>query len=90
MTHTEGTSYTIGVQVTLHTAVLDPQGQAILRGLHTMGYGSIREVHAGKYFRLVVDAASADEALSKARLACERLLTNPVIETFALHLERSS
>jgi phosphoribosylformylglycinamidine synthase len=82
----EGT-YRIGVRVTLRPAVLDTQGKAILRGLHAMGFSAIHEIHAGKYFSLVVRATSAEAALAEARRACERLLSNPVIETLTLALE---
>jgi len=85
MTETEATAtYGIDVRVSLRPAVLDTQAKAILRGLHAMGYGSIAEVHAGKYFRLAVTAPTRESALEQARSACERLLSNPVIETFTL------
>ncbi len=77
-------TYGIDVRVTLRPAVLDTQGKAILRGLHAMGYSSIGEVHAGKYFRLTVAAPTGESALAQARSACERLLSNPVIETFTV------
>jgi phosphoribosylformylglycinamidine synthase PurS subunit len=80
-------TFHIGVRVTLHSAVLDPQGGAILRGLHALGFDGIDEVHAGKYFSLTIHASDADAALAEARRAGERLLSNPVIETFALALE---
>jgi phosphoribosylformylglycinamidine synthase len=79
--------YHVGVRVTLRPAVLDTQGSAILHGLHALAFPAIEEVHAGKYFRLAVRAADAEEALAVAGRACERLLANPVIETFALALE---
>jgi phosphoribosylformylglycinamidine synthase len=82
-------TFRIGVRVTLRPAVLDPQGEAILRGLHALGFGGIEEAHAGKYFALLVRAESADAALAQARSACERLLSNPVIETFALALDEA-
>ena len=82
-----GMLYHIGVQVTLHAAVLDPQGLAVLRGLQALGFDAIEEVHAGTFFRLSVRAADADAAMAEARRACERLLTNPVIETFTLAIE---
>jgi phosphoribosylformylglycinamidine synthase PurS subunit len=85
MTETEAPStYAIDVRVSLRPAVLDTQGKAILRGLRAMGYGSIAEIHAGKYFRLAVAAPTREDALLQARSACERLLSNPVIETFTL------
>ncbi len=82
-----GSLFQVGVRVTLRAAVLDTQGQAILRGLHAMEFSSIEDVRAGKFFRLTVRAANADEALATATRACERLLANPVIETFDLALD---
>lgn len=79
--------FQVGVRVTLHAAVLDPQGLAILHGLHALGFGAIEEVHAGKFFRLAVRAPGPDAALAEARRACERLLANPVIESYALEIE---
>ncbi|HWE61504.1 MAG TPA: phosphoribosylformylglycinamidine synthase subunit PurS [Chloroflexota bacterium] len=87
MTDQELPTFRVGVEVTLRPAVLDPQGTAILRGLHALGFIAIEEAHAGKFFRLIVRAVDADAALAEAQRACERLLSNPVIETFALHLE---
>jgi phosphoribosylformylglycinamidine synthase len=84
------TTYTIEVRVSLRPAVLDTQGKAILHGLHAMGYSAIAEVHAGKYFRLGVTATSREQALDQARAACERLLSNPVIETFSLDIADGS
>ncbi len=80
------TLHEVGVTVTLRPAVLDTQGKAILHGLHAMGFGAIEEIHAGKYFRLTVRAAGREAALEQARAACDRLLSNPVIETYALKL----
>jgi phosphoribosylformylglycinamidine synthase PurS subunit len=79
--------FQVGVRVSLRPAVLDTQGQAILRGLHALEFSPIEEVHAGKFFRLAIRAATEAEALAIASRACERLLANPVIETFSLALE---
>ena len=79
--------FQVGVRVTLRPAVLDTQGQAILRGLRALEFSPIEDVRAGKFFRLTVRALNADEALATASRACERLLANPVIETFDLALD---
>ncbi len=81
--------FQVGVRVTLHAAVLDAQGQAILHGLHALGFPAIEEAHAGKFFRLAIRAPDADAALAEARRACERLLANPVIESYAVAIEDS-
>ena len=85
-----GRTYAIGVTVTLRPAVLDTQGKAILRGLHALGFDAIEAIHAGKYFELSVRAATAEDALDQARRACERLLSNPMIETFSLALREGA
>jgi phosphoribosylformylglycinamidine synthase len=82
-----GSLFQVGVRVTLRAAVLDTQGKAILHGLHAMEFSAIEDVRAGKFFRLTVRAANADEALALASRACERLLANPVIETFDVALD---
>jgi phosphoribosylformylglycinamidine synthase subunit PurS len=79
--------FQVGVRVTLRAAVLDTQGQAILRGLHALEFTLIEDVRAGKFFRLTVRAANADDALATVSRACERLLANPVIETFDVALD---
>jgi phosphoribosylformylglycinamidine synthase len=79
-------AHIVNVRVTLRAAVLDTQGKAILNGLHAMGFGSIAEIHAGKFFRLIIHAPDPTAALEIARAACERLLSNPVIETFSLEI----
>jgi len=79
--------FQVGVRVTLRPAVLDTQGQAILRGLRALEFSPIEDVRAGKFFRLTVRALNAAEALVTASRACERLLANPVIETFDLALD---
>jgi phosphoribosylformylglycinamidine synthase PurS subunit len=52
-----------------------------------MEFSAIEDVRAGKFFRLTVRAANADDALAAASRACERLLANPVIETFDIALD---
>jgi phosphoribosylformylglycinamidine synthase len=61
--------------------ILDPQGAAIDRSLQGMGYAS-RGVRAGKVFDLDLDAPDAAAAAAAAHEVAERVLTNPLIESF--------
>jgi phosphoribosylformylglycinamidine synthase len=72
----------VKIFVSLKRGVLDPQGKAIERSLHTLGYGEVREVRAGKYIELELDAPSRDAAELRIREICDKLLANPVIEDF--------
>jgi phosphoribosylformylglycinamidine synthase subunit PurS len=72
--------------VSLKRGVLDPQGKAIERSLHTLGYEEVREVRAGKYIELELDATSRDAAELRIREICDKLLANPVIEDFRFEI----
>ena len=72
----------VKIFVSLKHGVLDPQGKAIERSLHTLGYNEVREVRAGKYFELDLEAASRHAAELRIREICAKLLANPVIEDF--------
>ena len=76
------------VVVMLKPAVLDPQGRAVLSGLHSLGYGDVEDVRVGKEIVLTLRDMAEDEAEGKVREMCQRLLSNPVIEDFEYTLEK--
>ena len=73
--------------VSLKEGVLDPQGKAIERSLHSLGYEEARDVRMGKYLELSVDAPSRETAAERIREMCEKLLANPVIEDYRFEIE---
>jgi len=75
------------VFVTLKPSVFDPQGTTVADALHTMGYEAVKDVRQGKYFELEIDAATADEARRVAAAVSDRLLANPVIESYRIEIE---
>ncbi len=75
------------VEVTLKPVVLDPQGDAVLNGLHQLGYDAVSRVRVGKYLELTLAAATRDDAEGMVRQMCERLLANPVIESYSFTVE---
>ena len=60
----------------------DPAGATVERALPALGYTNVSQVHIGKVIRLVVDAADAGSARVEVEEMCERLLANPVIESY--------
>lgn len=76
--------------VTPKPGVNDPQGEAIRGGLGSLGYRQVSEVRSGRFFRLNIAAASAGAAHAQATEMCQRLLANPVIETFSVSVRLSS
>lgn len=75
-------SYAARVDVMLKPGISDPQGQTIEKALPVLGYEGVTGVRVGKRIELEVDAPSADEARTKVQEMCERLLANPVIESY--------
>ncbi len=79
--------YAARVSLTLKEGIADPQGQTIERALPALGYRGVREVRVGKLIELELDAADADDARARVSEMCERLLANPVIESFEVHID---
>jgi phosphoribosylformylglycinamidine synthase PurS subunit len=74
------------VEVMPKPEILDPQGKAVHGALPRLGFDGILDVRQGKRFELEV--AEADDAtLAEVREIAETLLSNPVIEDFAVHVE---
>jgi phosphoribosylformylglycinamidine synthase subunit PurS len=76
------------VFVTLKPSVFDPQGKTIADALHSLGYGAVEDVRQGKYFELDLNAASPDAARDLAAEVADKLLANPVIESYRIEVER--
>jgi phosphoribosylformylglycinamidine synthase subunit PurS len=66
--------------------ILDPQGQAVERSLRQLGF-SVGEARIGRVIDLQVDAATVEEARREAERMCERLLANPLIESYEIDVE---
>ena len=74
------------VFVTLKPSVFDPQGSTIAGALHSLGYNTVSDVRQGKFFDLELNVASAGEAERLAAELADRVLANPVIESFRVEL----
>jgi phosphoribosylformylglycinamidine synthase len=77
------------VYVTLKPAVNDPQGLTIRGALHSLGFGGVDAVRAGKYMEIRIDAPDAAAAEAQVAEMCRKLLANPVIEDFRFEIEEA-
>ena len=71
------------VTVTLKPGVLDPQGRAIHNALGGLGFTGVESVRQGKLIEL--DLADGTGEAEVAAM-CQKLLANPVIETYRIEL----
>ena len=77
-------AFRVSVHITPRRGLLDPQGKAVEGALHSLGFGTVREVHVGRHIVIENEAANAEEAKDAVRAMCERLLANPVTEDFEI------
>ena len=75
------------VHVILKAGVLDPPGKAVQNALADLGYDEVRDVSLGKYMEIQLYGLSKNEAEKRVGEMCEKLLANPIIETYRFTLE---
>ncbi|CAB5047452.1 unannotated protein [freshwater metagenome] len=79
---------TIVVDVMLKPEILDPQGNAVASALPRLGFTFATSVRQGKRFEIVVDGEPTAAQLAEVEKAAEVLLSNPVIETYSVRVEK--
>ncbi len=80
--------FRIRVAVKFKEGVLDPQGETIKNALVNLGYNGVSAVSTAKLFILELDAESEDKAVQTAGEMAAKLLANPVIEQYAVDLQK--
>jgi phosphoribosylformylglycinamidine synthase PurS subunit len=75
------------VFVTLKPSVFDPQGRTIADALHSLGHADVTDVRQGKFFELEIAARSTDQARKLASEVADKVLANPVIESYRIEVE---
>jgi phosphoribosylformylglycinamidine synthase len=66
--------------------ILDPQGKAVLGALPRLGFEGVTEVRQGKRFELEIEGDITEERLAEVEQMAETLLSNPVIEDYAVRV----
>jgi phosphoribosylformylglycinamidine synthase PurS subunit len=78
------TSFRYAVNVTPKPGILDPQGRAVEGSLGHLGIAGVSAVRVGRRVELTVDAADEPAARSVVEQLASELLSNPLIEAFAI------
>ena len=78
--------YQVQIKVMPLKDLLDPQGKAVLGGLHNLGMHGVSDVRVGKHITLQIEAASETDAKAIAEEASKKLLANAVMEYFEIEV----
>ncbi len=81
------TDFKVTIKIMPLKDLLDPQGKAVLSGLHNLELQAINDVRIGKNIELQIQAANAQEAKEIATVAAKKLLANLVMEEFEVFVE---
>jgi phosphoribosylformylglycinamidine synthase subunit PurS len=65
--------------------ILDPQGQAVETSLRELGF-AVGDARVGRLVDLEVAASDPEEARAEVERMCDKLLANPLIESYEIEL----
>jgi phosphoribosylformylglycinamidine synthase len=68
--------------------ILDPQGQVVESSLRHLGF-DIAEARVGRLVDVELATEDREQALASLEQMCERLLANPLIESYSIELARA-
>ncbi|MEA2647334.1 MAG: phosphoribosylformylglycinamidine synthase subunit PurS [Chloroflexota bacterium] len=83
-------SFSAEVFVVLKPLVNDPEGLVIRDGLHNIGFPEVASVRSGKYLTIDLDVGSRSEAEARLEAMCQKLLANPVIESYRVAVREAA
>ena len=73
------------VEVMLKPEIHDPQGEAVASACRRLGFSRVLGVRQGKRFEVELEGPADEAAVTAITELARDLLSNPVIEEFALH-----
>ncbi len=76
------------VNISLKNGVLNPQGKAVEKALHSLNFNSVKEVKIAKQIKISLDEKDEKLAKEQVKKMCEELLVNSVIEDYELVIEK--
>ena len=76
--------------ITLKPGLLDAQGKTIKSALESLGFKGVQDVRMGKYVELELNGARAASAKKAVERMCQKLLANPIVETYRIEIAQGS
>ena len=76
------------VYVTVKPSVLDPQGEAVRKAMHSLGMKCIDSARVGKFIELEISGDDMEATRAKLDELSRDLLSNPVIENYRIQLDK--
>ncbi|MDH3651641.1 MAG: phosphoribosylformylglycinamidine synthase subunit PurS [Saprospiraceae bacterium] len=75
------------IDVMPHKELLDPQGKTVALNLKNIDVYDVEDVRIGKHIEMTLEAHDETEAENKVDLACKKLLSNVIMETYTFTIK---
>lgn len=82
--------FEVNIIVALKKTVNDPQGSTVTSSLKNLGFTNIMSTRIGKYITLYLTADSEEAAKKQGIEMCEKLLSNPVLESYTVNVKKKT
>jgi phosphoribosylformylglycinamidine synthase PurS subunit len=77
-------TYSFTVSISRKAGLSDPEGATTKKALDDLGFDGVRHVSFGRTISVQVASATAKAARSEVEAMCEKLLANPVLESYTI------
>lgn len=77
-------NHTFRVSIERKPGLSDPEGTTTNKALHDLGFTDVTAVSFGRNVTISVDAADESAARSAVAAMCDKLLANPVMESYTI------
>ena len=80
--------FEVKVTIGLKKGVSDPEGANTLKALKLLGFDNVKEAKTIRTVDLLIDGKTKEDVRKNVEQMCQRLLTNPVIHTYKIDIEK--
>jgi len=77
-------TYSFTISIARKAGLSDPEGTTTKKALTDLGFDGVTHVSYGRTISVDITAATLEEARSDIEAMCEKLLANPVMETYTI------
>ena len=77
-------SYVFDVSIRRKPGLSDPEGATTRKALNDLGFSHVSHVAFDRTITVTVDASTIAEAHAQVEEMCNKLLANPVMETYTI------
>lgn len=78
--------FEVSVSIGLKEGITDPEGEAVLKSLHLLGFDNVRSVRTRKVFKILIEGEKKDVEKEVEEM-CKKLLTNPIIHKYDVSIK---